>query len=680
MPDEVLDRSRSVKPGYRPEIDGLRAIAVCPVVLFHAGFGFPGGFVGVDIFFVISGFLVTGIIARSVDQGRFSILDFYCRRIRRIFPAAAVVTAAILLFGFRSSLAQDYVQVSKAAVAQSGFVSNVFFWLDSGYFSRDVLTKPFLHFWSLSVEEQFYLLFPALLSGLFFVAKTRRFVQAFVIAVGLASFALSVYGTHRHPSATFYLLPTRAWELMAGAWLALSGYRITSPKPSEAASWLGILLFGISFFAISETSQFPGFWAALPVAGTILIIASNTGESTLVGRLLSMRAVVFVGLISYSLYLWHWPIMAYARYLVLDPPPLMMTLAVAASFGIACLSWRWIEQPIRQQRILAGNRALVLPSAGVWVVLLLVPLAVINGNGLPGRFDDSQQRLVIDATWNGNTASRDVEDVTGGDVPRIGNDNTPERQPDFVLWGDSHAMTFTQVLDDAAKRVDRCGVATLHGGTPPIPGVWRTGMPNCLEFNAAVMELIERNPIRDVILVSRWSVYVEGYSESDPKTDGRSDQDVYLSDSDRPSQTGEESLSALNRQILLMAERMREKNIRLWLVRQVPVQSSRIAESAVRNMLIGLDVNPIIPTNRTKHQHQQSRIERFYSLAAPALAETGGGVLDLGDRFFDASGEAVIRADGDYLYRDDDHLSFSGALRLKPQLIDLLQKSGRISE
>jgi peptidoglycan/LPS O-acetylase OafA/YrhL len=674
MSVEAVAHDQNPDHRYRPEIDGLRAIAVGAVVLFHAGLGFPGGFVGVDVFFVISGFLVTGIIARAIDQGDFSLGDFYCRRIRRIFPAAAVVTALVLAFGYRSSLPDDYVQISRAAVWQSGFASNVFFWLESGYFSRDVLTKPFLHCWSLAVEEQFYLVFPPVLLCFYWIGRTRRRVVWGVAAIAICSFALSLYGTRVHPSATFYLLPTRGWELMTGALVALTGLRINHRNTAEAVAGFGTVMIAVSLLGLSEDSDFPGYVALLPAIGTALVIIANTNTTTTVGRLLSQPAMVFIGLISYSLYLWHWPLLAFTRYLVQEPSRSTLVATVLASTALAAISWRWVEQPIRRRRILASDRSLLVVSGIVWCGLLIAPLSVVRYAGFPNRFDAPQMALIEDAAWNGNQFSRDVEQIVRDDVPRLGDVAAGGSDAAFLLWGDSHAMTWTDVIDSAATRTGRLGYAALHGGTPPIPGLWRTGMPNCREFNGAVMDWIDRHPIADVILVSRWSVYVDGYSDADPKNDGRSDADVFLSDGPAPSVSGDQSIAAMIRQLARLAEQMKRRQIRLWLVRQVPVQHSLIAESAAQNMLIGGEINPLRATNRNAHRDQQARIEPFYQVAKPLLESTGGGLLDLDPLFFDERGEAIIRVDSRYLYRDDDHLSKSGAARLEEVLTGLLKE------
>ena len=662
---------------YRPEIDGLRAVAVLAVVLFHAGLGLPGGFVGVDVFFVISGFLVTGIIAKSLRRGDFSIRSFYVRRIRRIFPAAAFATSAVLIAGYFFLLPSQYAPVGEAALAQNVFASNIYFWFDTGYFSRDVLTKPLLHFWSLAVEEQFYLLFPLVLCVGFRMFDADHSKEAsldrrcerlamFVLLLGVSSFVLSLYGTANHPSATFYLLPTRAWELMAGAWLALKPVGPRSQRGCEVLSALGAATIATSVFVISKQSHFPGFVALLPVLGTAFVIAATTERSTWVGNALSVRPAVFVGLISYSLYLWHWPLMAFARTLVREPSRLTMACLVIASIVISAASWRWIEQPIRRRKLFATDRRLLVASGFVWCALFVAASVIVRSGGIPNRFDSEERVLIQDAVWTGNTLASTTADVEADRIPMFGERDNVERP--FLLWGDSHAMTWTDVVASASKELGRPGFAALHGGVPPIPGLWRSGMPQGKAFNKAVLDFIDRHEIKDVILVSRWSVYVAGYSASDPVFDGRRSDDVFLSDTAEASKSGEASLQAMIRGIESLAKGLEERGVRVWLIRQVPVQGSVVAENAVRNMLLGWDANPILAVDRESHREQQFILDRFYAAAESAIGDNGG-VLDPGDLFFDDAGEGRVLVDGRYLFRDDDHLSKSGAEKLR-SLID----------
>lgn len=668
---------------YRPEIDGLRAVAVLAVVLFHAGLGLPGGFVGVDVFFVISGFLVTGTIARSLCKNDFSVRGFYVRRIRRIFPAAAFATSAVLIAGCFFLLPSQFELVGEAALAQNVFASNIYFWFDTGYFSRDVLTKPLLHFWSLAVEEQFYLLFPLVLCIGFRELGFRKIdspivgtdraeklssdrrcerLATVVSLLGMVSFVLSLYGTANHPSATFYLLPTRAWELMVGAWLALKPIGPRSQRGCDALSTLGAAMLATSVLVISKQSEFPGVVALLPVLGTAFVISATTKRTTWVGNALSVRPVVFIGLISYSLYLWHWPLMAFARTLVREPSRLTMGGIVIVSILLAAMSWRWIEQPIRRRQVFAEDRRLLIASGVVWCALLVAAFAIVRSGGMPNRFNSEQRVLIQDAVWTGNRLASTTPDVEADRIPTFGESHDGDRP--FLLWGDSHAMTWTDVVATASEELGRPGFATLHGGVPPIPGLWRSGMPQGKAFNQAVLDFIDRHPIEDVILVSRWSVYVAGYSESDPVFDGRSSDDVFLSDTAESCKSGEASRQAMIRGIESLVKELRERGVRVWLIRQVPVQDTVVAENAVRNMLLGWDANPILAVDCDAHRQQQSILEPFYAAAEAAIGEEGG-VIDPGDLFFDGEGEGRVLEDGRYLFRDDDHLSKSGAEKLR---------------
>ncbi|HYK43019.1 MAG TPA: acyltransferase, partial [Thermoanaerobaculia bacterium] len=312
---------------YRPEIDGLRGVAVVLVVLFHAGFGCPGGYVGVDVFFVISGFLITSLIWKDLEGERFTFARFWERRARRIVPALVAVVAATLFAGWFLLLPADYERLGRSAASQAVFAANVHFWLTGGYFAPAAAEQPLLHTWSLALEEQFYWIVPV---ALFLVFGARRFERRrssmILAAIGcgiVSSFTLSVWGVAHHPSAAFYLLPTRAWELLLGSLVAFLPMR-SQPSQGRAVRELaaigGVALILLAAFGYRATTPFPGAAALAPCLGAALWIRSNGRETsaspapTLAGSVLSRPLPVFVGLASYSLYLWHWPFLAFARY------------------------------------------------------------------------------------------------------------------------------------------------------------------------------------------------------------------------------------------------------------------------------------------------------------------------------------------------------------------------------
>ncbi|HUP88519.1 MAG TPA: acyltransferase [Longimicrobiales bacterium] len=336
---------------YRREIDGLRALAVLPVMLFHAGFPtFSGGFVGVDVFFVVSGYLITTIILADLERGAFSLIHFYERRARRILPVLFLVVIACIPPAWLWLPPSELTSFSKSIVAVPLFVSNFFFWKDGGYFQTAAELKPLLHTWSLAVEEQYYVFFPMFM--LIAWRYGRRFVLWSLLIIALISLAAAELGAVWRPVANFFLLPTRAWELAVGALVAfhLAKSPLHSPtlKLRQVLAILGFVLLLVSIFAYTDATPFPSVYGLLPTLGTALIILYASSE-TYVGRLLSVPILVGVGLISYSAYLWHQPILAFLRFFVSAPSLTLRGLVLVLILGLSILSWRFVETPFRQK-------------------------------------------------------------------------------------------------------------------------------------------------------------------------------------------------------------------------------------------------------------------------------------------------------------------------------------------
>ncbi|HWB53098.1 MAG TPA: acyltransferase, partial [Tepidisphaeraceae bacterium] len=349
-PDSNFNRIEAAAGRYRPDIDGLRAIAVIAVVFYHFRVPpFSGGFVGVDVFFVISGFLISRLIWSEMGAGHFSFVDFYERRVRRILPALfamlAVVTIASIFLLFPHML----VNYAMSLMATAGFVSNFHFFGATGYWAPAAAEEPLLHTWSLAVEEQFYLVFPLLL--ILFSGKSRTTLLVSILAGWLVSFAVSVISVHHAPISAFYLLPSRFWELLTGGFLAVSDLRPPANTFSRnLVALLGLALIALGVFGLSANSTFPGVNALPPCVGTALLICANTGSrpAPWINAALATRAPVAVGLISYSLYLWHWPIFVLATSVLPHGLDTQQTaIAIVASFILAALSWRFVEQPFR---------------------------------------------------------------------------------------------------------------------------------------------------------------------------------------------------------------------------------------------------------------------------------------------------------------------------------------------
>src|SRR6056297_20083 len=352
---------------YRADIDGLRALAVLPVLAFHAGLApFSGGFVGVDVFFVISGYLIAGLILPRIRAGRFSLLEFYERRARRLLPALFVVMAVSGALAAALFLPAELREFGQSAVAATLFASNVLFSRETGYFETEAALKPLLHTWSLGVEEQFYLLFPLLLMALAARRAGRVALVPVLAALALASLALAAWAVPRAPAFAFYLLPTRLWELMLGALLAvapLPALRRRAVREAAAAAGLAAILWAMLRY--SEATPFPGPAALLPCLGAALVIHAGASGPTAVSRALSLGPVVFVGLISYALYLWHWPVLVFAEYAAVRELTTVETGAALALSGVlAALTWRFVERPFRRPAGPIGRPARGAGAAG----------------------------------------------------------------------------------------------------------------------------------------------------------------------------------------------------------------------------------------------------------------------------------------------------------------------------
>jgi peptidoglycan/LPS O-acetylase OafA/YrhL len=442
---------------YRPDIDGLRGFAVLSVIGYHARIrGLYGGFTGVDVFFVISGFLISTIIFSHLEQGRFSFTDFYARRVRRIFPALIVVLLGVGAFGGYVLLADEYSQLGRHIVAGTGFLSNLLLWREAGYFDTGAQFKPLLHLWSLAVEEQYYLIWPLMV----FLIWKRRFRLLTILCVLLISFSLNFTGIAGDTSARFYFPHTRFWELLAGGVLAyvhlykrasvdafLSRLLLQSTTPRSVAilqsmkAVLGLAMVTVAVVVLNEETGIHAWKALMPVVGTILLISA--GSQALINRyVLSAPVIVFVGLISYPLYLWHWPLLSFLQLTALEPPSLKAKLVVVAgAFVLAWLTYQFLERPIRSRKRTPREQRMLL--AGMLAACIMGAFIVIQ-NGLPNRFSHEFLQLATyypqehNSGRRINTCTINLEQDWRAFVPTC-LDDSPKDGPLLFLWGDSHA-------------------------------------------------------------------------------------------------------------------------------------------------------------------------------------------------------------------------------------------------
>ena len=501
-------------PKYRPDIDGLRAVAVLAVVAFHAfPRWMPGGFVGVDIFFVISGYLISTILLENLARDTFSFTTFYMRRIRRIFPALAVVLAACFVAGWLLLFANEFRQLGKHMAGGAGFVANLVLWKESGYFDTASELKPLLHLWSLGIEEQFYLLWPLVL----WLVWRRKFNVLTVIALLLAaSFAANLYRIWRSPTAVFYAPHTRFWELLAGsllAWLVVHRgsvaenlrrtcdrllARVIYREPpvndgrtlENVLSVTGFVLLAIGFWKITKATPFPGAWAAVPVAGAFLLIAA--GQRAWLNRVvLGNRVAVFFGLISFPLYLWHWPLLAFARIIEGGTPARGVRIAaVLAAILLAWLTWRFIERPLR----FGGHGKVKAVALAITVAALgCAGYVTYRMYGLPNRAV-APLHLSSQLGWGGEQNVRDdvckqrfFTDDFRAEFCRI-TPNQPD--PTIVLIGDSHAWHLFPGLDKLAQQHGVGVLALNHGGcTAHLGFLWERRIQSHGDLDANICAL-----------------------------------------------------------------------------------------------------------------------------------------------------------------------------------------------
>ncbi len=642
---------------YRPDIDGLRGIAVLAVVLFHAGLpGIPGGFVGVDIFFVISGYLITSIILAEHAEGRFSYLRFYERRARRILPALYTVIAVTLAACWHMQTPAEFVDSAQQAVAAVLFAANVYFWASTDYFSTAAEFKPLLHTWSLGVEEQFYLLFPAFAMLL----AQRGLLVRLGLVLLLVSLAACVYTTATAEVAAFYLLPFRAWQLLCGALLAAT--------PRFAEAWGPSVLNGLALCAalllllplalFDEDTLFPGIAAAAPTCGAALaILVGLRRPRSWLPRLLAWAPLRGLGLISYSVYLWHWPVLAALRtwHASTELPLGSAGIGVVASLVLGYVSWRYVERPFRARTRVPRVRLWRL-AAATSVVLLGGGLATVHSAGFPARLSSEARALLAlepDALRDDPCLLQHAADIEAGDVCLF-DTSRPGAAPRVALWGDSHA---------GAMRGEFADLAMLHGvqglflgriGCPPLPGILKTNFPGgeaCLRYtDAALSLLLSLDSVELVVIHARWALSVEGARFGDEP--GR----PYILDDKRyahgePGDNPAHVARALRRAV----HALQAAGKRVLLIGSVPESGYDVPRAAFASVMLGQPRSLRQPRTTFDRRQERSRL-----MLRAVAEEMRVDLLDPAEFFCDEL-YCVATRDGTALYIDDDHISPAGA-------------------
>ncbi|WP_347312601.1 acyltransferase family protein [Defluviimonas sp. SAOS-178_SWC] len=644
---------------YRKDIDGLRAVAVLPVVLYHAGLGFAGGYVGVDVFFVISGYLIVGLIHQEMVEERFSFLDFYGRRIRRLYPALFVVLAAVTAWAIWKMLWVDLIDYGRSLLSAVAYVSNIYFYAQTGYFTEDATIKPLLHTWSLAVEEQFYLVAPILLLPLvrFLSARGRLAVLSVLVVL---SFAACAVATGKDRNLTFYLAPFRAWELGLGGLLALAQAEGMRARRwvAEGCGIAGLVLIGYAVLTFQRYLPFPGWRAAVPCLGAALVILAGTVPGTLTGRLLSLGPMTFVGKISYPLYLWHWPVIVavvYGR-----PDPLSAGEAwgiVGASLVLATLTWRYVERPVRTGRVLAARLSLFGAAALASVAAACVAGVILGANGFPGRHAPELVRMVserglLDAErWLHDRRLCHFSDlaVLGEDRPCIR--GAEGVAPSFAFVGDSHADAASPAVFAAAAQAGRSGWSITMPGFIFTPGRWHAGSGGDADVQA-VLGFIDRHPEIRTVVVSAWWVRARiGDSY-------RNEPALYI-DADYDGSGPAYNPGSFDRSLERLVAALPGREI--VLLDDVPASPVLDVKTWVRRYAVtGVEPPPGIA--RPEADSQRAAYEP--SLKALATRHRNVRYVPVFEGLCGPEFCPLFNADGQPVFRDGDHLSQVGALGL----------------
>lgn len=639
---------------YRSEIDGLRGIAVLAVVFYHAGLSFPGGFIGVDVFFVISGFLITSIIYGDLRAGNFSFLGFWEKRARRIIPASAVMVFSVLLMGWFLTSPYDFVSIGFSALSTTLFASNIYFWKRTGnYFAADSGWEPLLHTWSLSVEEQFYFVIPALLFLFWWYRLTRRHsaVLSLLSVMTVVSFWVSVRWVNSDPSAAFFLLPSRAWEMLLGSIIAfIPTWKGGKDSLRGIVCGLGLLGIIAPFFLYSKETEFPGKSALLPCLGTATLIWASGSSRECTGwlfkrlmGLLQGTYLVSIGRISYSLYLWHWPLFAFLSHITLGESHWLVRAAIMLlSFLPAYLSWRLVEQPFRKRSAGHNRRSLF-----VWVGALILPIVIfailiISNSGFPKRV--SEEILALDALKdpelraNEYTEPISINRALEGELPLYGNKDSAS--VGLLVWGDSHARSVLPALGALGEQNSVAIASAWFSATPPVfdyvppHGSYRNEV---IALQSAVRDYIVEHQITSVLLVARWSAYFRWDAESEPAE--RGELALHLVETIR-------KLKAIGATPYLLVE--------------VPNQIVDVPKALISNKMFGSDLSKIKISRQDLYKQNKS----FFDLSEE-LTAAGAVLIDSSGAFIDSSTNLCQMAFADEaLYFDKHHLSKQGALHI----------------
>jgi len=640
---------------YRPDIDGLRAVSVIAVILFHAGVpAVTGGYVGVDVFFVISGYLITRLLIERPERSlRSQLAEFYVRRARRILPALLVVMWVTAIAAWLMYTPRALIQFGRSLAWCATMLGNVAAWEAGGYFDTPWASTPLLHLWSVAVEEQFYLFYPILLL-LCLRLLPRRWAVRLVVVGTAGSLALCVWASLRHPAANYYAAPARAWELSFGALLALGAVpSITSRVLSQVLAALALLVIFATALVYDSSTLYPGVNTIAPALAAAALIVTGCGTPASVNRWLAAPPLVFTGLISYSLYLWHVPVLILSAYYRIEPlgPSLKLGLILIIAL-LSVASWALIERPIRSRRRLSSNALFLAIALLCSAITAAAGWWLSRSDGIPRRFPPEIQHLLSDgeffAQGGADCMGMDARKIEAGALCRLGAQG-PARST-VLLWGDSHSWALLPALDAAARRRGARVYFAAKSTCRPLLGV-RSGFLSqqaedaCAAFNRAMTLAVQKLHPDVVMLDAYWSL---GGTALIP------DPQLRISPADSGFSRG---LQETVRQIGSAARRV-------CVVQGVPILKYDLPQAFLMTRLRGID-DKFLGLNHAEAFQQQQFVDReIHELDRRGLLSA----VDPKDVLCSAERCLVQAADGAPLYRDTNHLSLAGAALVAPLL------------
>jgi len=670
----IVHQKNISTPKYRPDIDGLRAISILAVVAFHA---FPnwvrGGFIGVDVFFVISGYLISTGILENLEKGTFSFSQFYARRIKRIFPALIVILLVCFIIGWFVLLADEYKQLNKHIASIAGFVPNIVYWYEAGYFDNSSDTKPLLHLWSLGIEEQFYIVWPLLL---WFAWKKKINIISLTLVLIFISFAINLNDIKQYPISTFYSPQTRFWQLLSGGLLALLNtynvdmlkiikikinhtiYHIFNIEKQEVQatiianvlSFLGLLILAYGFLQFNIELKYPGKWALIPVVGTLMLIFSGP-EAWINRKILSNKIAIWLGLISFPLYLWHWPLLSFLRILESGTPSRnLRILAVALSIFFAWLTYKLIECPIRYGK---NGKYTVIVLILVMILIFYVGYYTYSRDGLNDRIIN-KNLISYSESIKLPIKAKECFDIPYAFKKNEGwfcNLGRSDLKVNYFVYGDSHAMSLIPALEQFAinnkLRIQFAGASGCPSllDIQSVRGETDIEKYNCKELNERIFNYVKNSRIDTVILANRWTYYTDSFSRPGDFNPITRNLDSYI---DKTSSTKDLVWAIQN-----TVSRYSSINVKVIFIEDNPQQ--------INDPKNVLRKGRGIETEYLKYSVTLEEHKKNQNAISQVLKNTTAKIINLDDILCFESICPLV-ANSKFLYFDDNHLSVYGSL------------------